>query len=235
MKVIEFFAVLPPNLPLELGAVGFIDKGIFDQRTTLGELGIKFATTKSRGSASHNHMHSSGVSVSAKTLGKAADPIQAVARGGATLVLAFDRPGSWIFSAPNTYIEQIKSLEKLEQSVSEIAKQHKWKRRWAVVTLVVRGESAVVMRSTSNKASIEISGEAALLPGDIDLTKLGTELRITRQTGSTQRFDASGDLVLLFRAHRFGRSIPGLGSRHLTAAPAKKAPAKKAPARKAAR
>jgi hypothetical protein len=234
-----------PQEGVALGDVGIMEDGVFERRTTLRKLGIRFSTRPGRTTASFDYSSRQGVSFSTKAAGETSNEFQSVGKAKAGVLIRFSRAGAVVFTVPSSRIVSISNLNDLQADLRRLDRSGVWERRWVVVTKIVEAESATILVSGSARAKVELRADAHIVAGSVDLADVGAGFSRASSQDMEIKLVAEGDLVPLYLVHelRTTRTArhPVKGKRTLrrrrgvARKPAKKATARRRATKKASR
>jgi len=188
-----------PGETMELGAIGFLKDGLFDQRARLRDFGISFAAKAGTGRTGFEYQSSTGVKTSYKAAGEPSAVFRGIGVGSAGVRFEFSRLGAVVFSAPNCEITEIDNKRALER---KLRSAHDWDMGWVVITKVVKAHSATILLSGSSEAFVELRASASAAPGGFDLADVAVGFSRARASGMAVNLVAQGRLTPLYEAFR---------------------------------
>lgn len=191
-----------PGETMELGAVGFLRDGLFDQRARLSDFGITFASRAGTGRTGFEYQSSIGVKTSYKAAGESSAAFRGVGVTSAGVRFEFSRLGAVVFSAPRCVITQIDNKRALERKLRGVTD---WDMGWVIVTKVVKATSATILLSGSSEAFVELRASGSVAPGGVDLADLAVGFSRARASGMAVNLVAEGQLTPLYEAFRMRR------------------------------
>lgn len=186
-----------PGELIELGAVGLLSDGLFDQRARLSDFGVSIVEMPNSGSTDVEYQSSAGVKTSFKAAGESSEVFQAVGAASAGVRLDFSRSGAVVFSAPNCRISEIDNKRSLERKVRAIGD---WEMDWVIVTKILRAPSATILVSGSVGAFAELRTSAGIAPQGVEIADLAVGFTRARTSGMSVQLVAKGDLTPLYQA-----------------------------------
>jgi hypothetical protein len=184
---------------MELGAVGFLKDGLFDQRARLKDFGISFAPRPDGGRTGFEYQSSTGVKTSYKAAGQASGAFRAVGVASAGVRFEFSRFGAVVFSAPNCVVSEIDNKRSLERKLRNTSD---WDMGWVVITKILKARSATILVSGSTGAFVELRASGDIAPGGIVLADLAAGFSRARTSGMAVQSVAEGRLTPLYEAFR---------------------------------
>jgi hypothetical protein len=188
-----------PGETMELGAIGFLKDGLFDQRARLRDFDITFTAKRGTGRTGFEYQSSTGVKTSYKAAGESSASFRGVGVASAGVRFEFSRLGAVVFSAPKCEITEIDNKRALERRLRGV---RDWDMGWVVITKLVKAESATILLSGSGEAFVELRAKGSVAPGGVDLADVAVGFSRARASGMAVSLVAEGRLTPLYEAFR---------------------------------
>jgi hypothetical protein len=193
-----------PGSPIELGAVGVIEEGIFRPITELKNLDIPFAVKADSDQDAIDFASKNGVSVSFKAAGEANGKFQAVAKADAGVLIEFSREGAVVLQLRNVSLNRVADQSALSRellrsmAVGDVSKQ--WQRDWVVITEVARAGRATIVISSSGHSKLELKASGSAAP--VSLVDASAALSVAAESEISTKVIAEAGLTPLYRGLR---------------------------------
>jgi hypothetical protein len=188
-----------PSEVVDVGAVGCIRDGVFQQQTDLRQIGVSFKTTNQATRADFDYQSSSGVSGYFKLAGDESDLFTAVGKASAGVVFKFSRAGAVVFSAPAC---RVRSMQHERSVASALRRLSDWDRDWFVVSKVALASSATILVSGSSNSSVELRARGTLGPDGVEILDLASNFSLASHKDMAVKIVASGKLSPLYVARQ---------------------------------
>jgi hypothetical protein len=186
------YAAWPPNIKLKVGDIGVLEGELFQYRSTLGAMGVRF-TTRGYSPKDDRYVYS-GYSFTAE-LAANADAIPGV--GTASAKLGFASKGSYVFEASGCSEDEIEDKIALANQLKELMERGLWDKNWFVIQSIMRAERATIILAYSNGGELTISAEGGF--GErLPLAGAKGALAIKAQSGDFIRHVAEEGLTPMF-------------------------------------
>jgi hypothetical protein len=195
----RYRAVWLPSETIELGAIGFLEDGLFDQRARLKDFDVAFTTKTGEGRTTFEYQSSTGVKTSYKAAGESAPAFHGIAKAHAGVRFDFTRFGAVVFSAPKCAITEIDNKRVLERRLRGVPD---WDMKWVVVTKAVKAHSATILVSGTSGAFVELRASGDIGPSGVDLADLAVGFSRAGTSGMAVKLVAEGRLTPLYEAFR---------------------------------
>lgn len=184
-----------PSESVALGDVGTLKNGLFQQQTTLAELGVRFSKNAGRARASFHYQSTSGVSVRTKVAGEASPYFTWVGAASAGVRFGFSRRGAVVFSAPSCQIVRIAGPAAVRAKLRRLPSGH-WNRDWVFISGIVKATRATILVARSKRAAVELRASTT---GAINVAKIGTGFALAGHQDMEVTMVATGSLVPLYQ------------------------------------
>lgn len=186
---LDYYPSWPPNSPHELGAVGILKDGKFQQVTTLANLGIAFKVIKGPVGADLSLTSGEDVSVQIKAQGQTIQGSK-LPKAKAAAVVEFKSAGAYLFQAHNPTVSLIDNQVKLSEQIlgkfrsRTTSGKRGWEYNWCVITDVITVARVTVLISTSKNSLIELSADGDIpVNGAVPLAAASAKFSVTRNVG----------------------------------------------------
>lgn len=192
-----------PGAPIKLGAVGFIEDGLFHTITTLKNLGLSFDEVVDKDKDSIDYSSSSGVSITFKAAGEANQKFKALADASAGALIEFSRSGALVLQLRGVAIHRIADQPKLYKELLRsivIGDEDKWQRDWVAITEVVQADHATIIISDSSNSKLELKASGSVAP--TSLVDLSGNFSVAGESQVSTKLIASSGLTPLYRGVR---------------------------------
>lgn len=227
-----YYANWLPGASIEPGDYGTLDGDKFIHEGNVRDLGISFKVIKDT-QADHIHFSSEGTRETRIAAG-IAGALGKVAEGSARIELHFTRANSVFFNAADCVNESIRSKDALGKTLIDLYRKGEWKKKYVVVTDVLRAGATTI--AASREAGTVIGIEAAASVNKLDLSNADLQFRVLDgEKKAAFKLDTAAGLTPLMKLFRIKTSIfsqpdfkPALATRDsINEGTAKKATAKK--------
>lgn len=192
---VGFFATWLPGDHMELGAVGVMKDGQFRQEATLLDLGIKYKPSDEGSPQPLKYTSSKGTSiktsVSAKVPGVTAD-----------VTIDFSGEGAFLFDALNVRHVRIRNRFDVTADILECYEEGKWDKEWYVVESLHVADSATIIVSHDQSASIVLAASSQLPIPSTTLADPRVELSVKSAHGKTFQIISGRNLQPLYACLR---------------------------------
>jgi hypothetical protein len=198
-----------PGSPVELGAVGIIEEGIFRPITDLKTLDIPFEVKVDPDQDAIDFASKNGVSISFKAAGEVNGKFEAIAKADAGVLIEFSREGAVVLQLRDVLLNRIADQSALSRAllrsmaVGDEAKQ--WQRNWAVVTEVARAGRATIVISSSGQSRLELKASGSTAPAN--LVDASSNLSVATESEISTKVIAESGLTPLYRGLRVSRGF----------------------------
>ena len=199
-KSLRYFAAWLPTAEYKLGDVGTLENDFFERITTLRKiLGISFAVREDKSPTPLEIVSQQGVSITIKMKGEVNDIIPILPIDKAGISLSFSNKGAYVFQASKSYELSIEDIEFLRKQILEAYKERKWRKKWVVITSIVKVPYATYIISNSPNAEIVFEADTNLKQGILDLGSIGVNLTWKRQTGNLIKMVGARNITPFFK------------------------------------
>ncbi len=192
-----------PGAPLDPGDYGILNGDAFERIGNLRDIGVTFST-KTEKQRSHHDFSSEGVrktTIEASASGNAGP----IAKLKAALKLDFSRERGVFFNAADCVTEGISNTDALGKQLIKRYDEGDWKKKYVVVTQVVRAGTTTVIISL--KAGASVSLEATGDVQAIDLADASLRLRpVDNSSDSVYKVTSAEGMTPLMKLFRVKRS-----------------------------
>lgn len=196
-KFKPYYAAWPPNTPLRLGDIGTFQGKLFQYRSNLETMGVRFGINPP--SVPIDQTHSSGykfelnqsISAQAKAAG-----IKAQAK------LSFDSSGAFVFEAMNCVQHEIADKLRLAEELTRLFREKLWDKDWAVIESLYEVEKATIIVANNQAGHLEVSANADFPVGNLPLVRTQGALTVTFQSADFSQYIARQGLTPMFGLYR---------------------------------
>lgn len=192
-----------PGSPINLGAVGLIEDGIFRPITTLDNLGMSFDEVIDTDKDTFDYTSSSGVSITFKAAGETNDKFSSISDASAGAMIEFSRSGAVVLQLGEVAIHRIADQPKLYKELLNavvLGDEDKWQRNWVAITEVVQTDSATIIISDSDNSKLELKASGSVAPAS--LVDVSGNLSVAAESQVSTKIIAKSGLSPLYRAVR---------------------------------
>lgn len=204
LRATGYRATWLPNETLEVGSVGYIEGGVFQERQHLRDFAVEFDVKGQQAKARFVYQSSKGVTVTFKARGEASDLFERVGKASAGALVEFTRQGAAILSAPSCTISRIADFRKVERQLHRLKD---WDGRYVIVTKLVAADTATILVSNSDSSHAELRAAGNLQAGGADLADLSAGFSTAKAHDVGIHIVAQGGLTPLYQAEHFKRSF----------------------------
>lgn len=202
VRGLQYLPIWLPIKTLTLGAVGTIQKNVFEPEGSLSGMGIPFTPSQSRSGGIMRYNSNEGVSIQFKAAGSAPVAGSALSVADAGVAIKFSRSQAVVFEAGGCKIEAVADIGELGQRLIKLYQSGKWNEDYYVVTEVVKADATTILISSDAGASVELKASGGVNAATLSLASLDAQL----QTASTSKMGyelvAEKGLTPLFKAWR---------------------------------
>lgn len=201
---LKYHAIWLPGTPLNLGAIGDVQDGIFvpmDNITQALEIPVQPEPLPEHGGETITHQSQSGVSYQMKVGGETSALFKCIGSAEAGIAFGFSRQGACVLSLQECRTRRIANQLTLQRELLKRIDYH-WKLSYAVITEVVLAGSGTVLVCEDNQAYIELTAGGAIKNPLGDLGRADLGLRIAHSEGQIFSLVGATDFTPLFRAIR---------------------------------
>lgn len=194
-----YYATWNPGVPLQLGDVGIFKNNVFTKISDLESFQITFDIREDQTEVDLEHSSQGSVSVTTKLSGTVAPHGSVLADADAGIVVEFGKDNSTLFKANKTVSPTIKDTIQLGNIVLELFKQGKWNKNWAIITELVKAESATIIISNSSNSKIELKANANVDAPSFDIADANFEFSTLISKGLETMIIAAEGITPLFK------------------------------------
>jgi len=189
-----------PGVPLRLGDIGTLEEGaVFVPRSTLSSLGISFDVVSDESASDYNYASAKSFELETKARGESSQTIRSVASAKAGVAYQFKGSGAVILSTDRCYEDRIADDLRLEKDLKKLDDAGRWPREYTIITHLVRADHCAVLISNSSVSRVEISIEADIAPGGVNLADAEAGVSISWAKDMHTAFVSKERLSPLFR------------------------------------
>lgn len=188
-----------PGKPLEIGAIGKLEKGVFNQYATLADKGIPMNVKTSISSLNMDYTSHDSVAINTKLSGKA--PVAGSALTDLDAGFSFDFKGdkSIVFQTGGYKTAVIANLEEIEQKILAAYEDGSWDKDSVIITELITADTATIIISTSSNNTLELKATANVGTPALKLADASLGLTIAQEKGSSMKFLAEAGLTPLYK------------------------------------
>ncbi len=207
-KYFGYYATWNPGLNLALGDIGTFKDNVFTKISDLDSFGVKFEVRDDPTKTDIEYSSKGSVTTSTKLSGAASPPGSVLTNVDAGIIVEFGKENSTLFKANGTVTPTIKDTTAIGNQVLELYKEGKWNKHWAIITELVKADSATVLISNSANGKIELKANANVNAPSIDIADAefkfsgqfsrGLDTRIIAQEGINPLFKIMGIKTRIF-------------------------------------
>lgn len=214
-----YFATWLPNVPLDVGAIGVVDKdGRFRPETSLQQLKIPAPVVTGKGHGPIQWHSASDVSIDFKAAGHAPVMGSALTAPDVGVSIGFASKHAVAFGAVGCTIDRLADVEDVGIELIQRADAHLWKAEYIVITEIVRASSTTVLISDGKQARFDATISGHIPSGSVSIGDASLALTMKSSNNVGLQFVAEKDLTPLFSAYRVkstwfsgGRWVPARG------------------------
>ena len=150
-----------PSRPMKIGTVGILTNGVFDQYSTLEDLGVNLEVKERALGASLKYNSEKGVNISKKASGTLI-PGSTLSKGDVGFVVEFTGNKTVIFEMKNPIITEIVNLAEIRQAIFELYEAGEWRQEYAFVHQLVGAESTTIAAAKNSGAKLEVKADGGI-------------------------------------------------------------------------
>jgi hypothetical protein len=189
-----------PNVKLEIGMVGKIDKtGVFNVYKTLQKEGVPMQIMASDSSIDLDYTSSDSVSITSKLAGAAPVAGSSLTDVHAGFSVDFKSDNGVVFQSTGNKTYQLTNLEEIETQVLAKYDKGEWPDDYLIITQLVVADTATIIISNSSNVHLDLQASANAQVAALKLTDASLGLTIVRQEGSSMHYLAEKGLTPLYR------------------------------------
>lgn len=192
---VGFFATWFPGDHIELGAVGVMKNGRFRQEATLKDLGIKYKQSDEGSPQPLKYISSKGTTIESS----AGANVPAVT---AEITIDFSSVGAFLFDALNVRQVRVKNRFDVTADILELYQEGKWHKEWYVIESLHIADSATIIVSHDQAASIVMAASSQLPILSTTLADPRIDLSVKSSRGKLFQVIAKRDLRPLYACLR---------------------------------
>ena len=207
-KNLKYRTTWLPGSPINLGAVGLIEDGIFRPITTLDNLGMSFDEVIDTDKDTFNYTSSSGVSITFKAAGETNDKFSYVSDASAGAMIEFSRSGAVVLQLGDVAIHRIADQPKLYKELLRavvLGDEDKWQRNWVAITEVVQTGSGTIVISDSDNSKLELKASGSVAPAS--LVDVSGNFSVASESQISTKIIAKSGLSPLYRGVRIKKKF----------------------------
>lgn len=199
-KKFGYLAAWLPNQSVRLGDVGILQDRVFEQMTTLDELGISFETRFSDMPADYEYQSSDKVSVQVKLSGELPVAESVLTKADAGIGYYFHDANAIVFQALKCNVESILEKAKLGEKIIQLFEKEQWPRDYVIITDLIRCKSATILISSGRDGYIEFAVNANVQANQfIKIADAETKLRLVQSSNIGTQIVGTKNLTPLFK------------------------------------
>jgi len=192
---IGFFATWLPGDHMDIGAVGVMKNGRFRQEATLKDLGIKYKQSDEGSPQPLKYTSSKGTTIESSAGAK----VSAVT---ADIKIDFSSEGAFLFDALKVRQVRIKNRFDVTAEILELYEEGKWNKEWYVIESLHIADSATIIVSQDQSASIVMAASSELPIPSTTLADPRIDLSVKSSRGKLFQIIAGRDLRPLYACLR---------------------------------
>jgi hypothetical protein len=194
-----YLATWLPNVKLQLGDVGVLNRDRFERVSSLEQLGIPFTAHSFGSAADYEYTSSDSVEIGLKA-GADAQVIQPVGNAEIVMSVSFKRANAVVFIGQSCKSIQIANLDEVGRGILARHKRAEWAKEHVVITELIQAQSATILISSSNSASVDFALDGGLGLETIRLADASGSVRMVGSSGIGTKIVGRKNLSPLFRA-----------------------------------
>lgn len=203
-----YWATWAPGLPLDLGACGPVEDGVFKPESSLKDFGISFETDSDTTPTDWQHVSDGPVEIEIQVKGEA-ERIPNFPAGKAGMNLKFGRANAVVFASKGAPEHRIADVAALKRELVSQAQSGHIAPDYGVVYRLVAADSTSVVISQSSDSEFTVSADADFRAGIVDLANGSLNLSVVRSRNLYTQFVAEEGATPLFQALRIKRGFWG--------------------------
>ncbi|HSL44452.1 MAG TPA: hypothetical protein VK897_13530 [Anaerolineales bacterium] len=167
-----------PNLPLQLGNVGVLEKEVFRKEATLESLGIAFESETSESNSNIDLSSESGITVITKVEGKVEPKAVSLGVADAGFIVEFNNKNCFVFRIRGSRTSIIQNLADVKAEVLRRYDANDWDPNLVIISEIIEAKSATILLSGQAGAKIELKAQGDLNVATMDIADAGLNLRL---------------------------------------------------------
>lgn len=208
-SVFRYIPTWTPGRNRQLGDIGFFDKGVFRQRTTLEQFDIDFTVREDPSPADYITQASRGVDIKFSAKGELDESFHAIAEAEAGARIEFSRKNAFVFSAPHCYEHEIEDKTQVKRALLRTLEtgEGDWDENYAVITDLVYAPSATIIISGSSNSAIELRAKGDVGQEWFSLAGISVDAEPAWSSGSLTKVVAEEGITPLFQPIRVKKTF----------------------------
>jgi hypothetical protein len=190
-----------PDSLIELGAVGHLDEGDWQQDRPPGALG-DLGDPRPGPAAPLSFASGDGISIRAALKGTSGKEWKFIGDAAAGIKIHFARANSLVVAAPDTTYEQLPNEHLVAEKMIDAWKEEDLHYDDEVVVGIRRASGGLVVASGDADAGVDVTTSATIRQGVIDIAEVKGHLGIVNQEKTSYHRDFPNGMVLAYRALR---------------------------------
>ncbi len=201
-----YFATWFPGTPMELGDIGTFKNHIFTKKANLSDLGIQFKQENDNTKSDMKHNSKGAVVLTIKASGSAKLPNSPLTNADADITVEFSKENAVLFKAKGTTTISIKNQIALGKEIEQRYNAGTWEKEWAVITELIKADSATVLISSSSEGKIELKANADVKTAQMDIADANLDLKPSFSKGLQTEIIAKQGLTPLFKVSKIKKA-----------------------------
>lgn len=175
------FANWEPGRPLELGDFGIIADNTFVYIGNIKDEGMTFDVRKDE--TKDRKSFSSEGSTEIQLYAKGSTTVHGAVNAKAALEIAFTSEDAVFFNAAECTYDMIRNKAALGREIMKRKKDGSWKRKWVIVTDIVKAGSTTILVSGGKSSSVSLEAKGDVEKIDLADASLGLSVKRVRNVG----------------------------------------------------
>jgi hypothetical protein len=175
------FANWEPGKPIKLGDYGLLKKKSFNYLGNINQFGITFKIRKDK--THNNQRFTAGNNTDFKIIPKGEISPAGIQCILASLEVDFKSENGVFFNAAGCEHNLIENKSDVEKKILRLYEEKKWKKRWVVITELVKSKSATILISGNKTSSILLEASESIQNIDLADGSLKLETKLTNNIG----------------------------------------------------
>lgn len=199
---IGFFATWLPGDNINIGDIGIIDGGRFRKQTSLSELDIDFSMSPEGAPISLQYTSTEGTKISCG--GNASGDIL---QSKAEISIDFSKTGAFLFHALNVRHFRMEGLSKVTSEIIKLFDNGNWHKGWHLIDSQHVADTATIIVSQDQSASLTLSAETSMELGSIPLADPNVKLSVASSRGKLVQIICGREIRPLYSCLRIRKNF----------------------------
>jgi hypothetical protein len=200
-----YHATWLPGVPVAVGDVGILNRGVFEKRTSMATLGA-VVSVESGKSGDFDYQSANDVKWVTKVKGELSPAVPSVGRAKAGAKIEFGRAGSVVFHLEDCRVERFSDTIAIESLMWDLWDRYIWEDEWVLVTETVASPRATILVAATGGAAVEIAAKGSATAA-IGEGVLSGSIGLVSSQGMYTSYVADKGLTPLYKALGFKKGV----------------------------